>query len=307
MPTQPGLADPLVSVILPTRNRADLVPGAMASVLAQSVPDLELIVIDDASDDGTSDYLAAAANRDGRVRIVRNTVPQGGAGARNEGIALSRGSWIAFLDDDDEWLPMKLQRQLQRLESEPRAVACSCSYVARAPSGAARTMRVPQSVSLRQLLMRNCLGGASMCLCSAAVLKGIGGFDRGFASGQDFDLWVRLRQQGDVVSCDEPLAVHRAHGGLRITSDMRAQYLGARRFYFKHRGLMDLALRRHWLSFICFMASRQTTRTLRQRLRYLRCSLHSPSLRFSLAHVKGSLPLLLRDALRAGVGAGTGA
>ena len=279
----------------------------MASVLAQSVADLELIVIDDASDDGTGDCLAAAANRDGRVRIVRNSVPRGGAGARNAGIAVSRGRWIAFLDDDDEWLPMKLQRQLQRLASEPRAVACSCSYLARAPSGAARTMRVPESVSLRQLLLRNCLGGASMCLCSASVLKGIGGFDRGFASGQDFDLWVRLRQQGEVVSCHEPLAVHRAHGGLRITSDMRAQYLGARRFYFKYRGLMDLALRQHWLSFICFMASRQATRTLRQRWRYLRCSLHSPSLRYSLAHVKGSLPLLLRDALRAGVGAGTGA
>jgi len=272
---------------------------AVASVLAQSEQDLELIVIDDASEDGTGAYLAAVARQDSRVRVVRNATPQGGAGARNEGIAVSSGKWIAFLDDDDEWMSTKLQDQLRKLDSEPHAVACSCSYIESSSSGSSRIMHVPQSVTLRQLLTRNCLGGASMCVCSHAVLKDIGGFDRKFASGQDFDLWVRLRQKGNVVTCNEPLAVHRAHDGPRITSNMRAQYLGARHFQFKHRNLMDTPLRRHWISFTCFMMSRQTSRAFRYRVRYLLLSLLNSSPRLSLGYVKGSLPRLLRDALRA--------
>ena len=292
---------PLVSVVLPTRNRVDLIPRAVTSVLAQSEKDLELIVIDDASEDGTSEYLAAVARRDSRVHVVRNAAPQGGAGARNEGIAGCRGKWIAFLDDDDEWMSTKLQQQLRKLDAEPHAVACSCSYIVSSASGSSRIMQVPQSVTLRQLLTRNCLGGASMCLCSGAVLKDIGGFDRKFVSGQDFDLWVRLRQKGNVVTCNEPLVVHRAHDGPRITTNMRAQYLGTRHFYFKHRNLMDTPLRRHWISFTCFMMSRQTTRALGYRMRYLLLSLRNSSPRFSLAYVKGSLPRLLRDVLRASV------
>jgi glycosyltransferase involved in cell wall biosynthesis len=290
---------PLVSVVLPTRNRVDLMSRAVTSVLAQSEEDLELIVIDDASEDGTGEYIAAVARQDSRVSVVRNATPQGGAGARNEGIAVSSGKWIGFLDDDDEWMPTKLQHQLRKLDSEPDAVACSCSYIVSSPAGSTRIMHVPQSVTLRQLLTRNCLGGASMCLCSHAVLKDIGGFDRKFVSGQDFDLWVRLRQKGNVVTCDEPLVVHRAHDGPRITSNMRAQYLGARHFHFKHRNLMDTPQRRHWISFTCFMMSRQTSRALRYRLRYLLLSLRNSSPRLLLAYVKGSLPRLLRDALRA--------
>jgi glycosyltransferase involved in cell wall biosynthesis len=281
----------------------DFMARAVTSVLHQSEEDFELIVIDDASEDGTGEHLAALARQDYRVRVLRNAKPQGGAGARNEGIAVSSGKWIAFLDDDDEWISTKLQHQLRKLDSEPHAVACSCSYIVSSSSGTSRIVHVPQNVTLRQLLTRNCLGGASMCLCSHAVLTDIGGFDRKFVSGQDFDLWVRLRQKGDVVTCNEPLVVHRAHDGPRITSNMRAQYLGTRHFHFKHRNLMDAPQRRHWLAFTCFMMSRQTSRALRYRLRYLLLSLLNSSPRSSLAYIKGSLPRLLKDALRGHVDA----
>ena len=95
---------------------------AVTSVLAQSEEDFELIVIDDASEDGTGEYLAAVARQDCRVRVLRNARPQGGAGARNKGIAVSSGKWIAFLDDDDEWMSTKLQHQVRKLDSEPDAV-----------------------------------------------------------------------------------------------------------------------------------------------------------------------------------------
>jgi glycosyltransferase involved in cell wall biosynthesis len=273
-------------------------PRAVTSVLAQSEQDFELIVIDDASEDGTGEYLAALARHDGRVQVLRNVAPEGGASARNKGIAVSRGKWIAFLDDDDEWMPTKLQSQLRKLDADVDAVACSCSYRVSFSSGSSRVMRVPESVTLRQLLTKNWLGGASMCLCLGVVLKEIGGFDHKFLSAQDFDLWVRLRQKGNVVACNEPLVVHRSHEGPRITSNMQSQYLGARHFYFKHRNLMDKTLRRHRVSFNCFIMSRQTTRALRYRIRYLMLSLCNSSPRFSLSYVKSSLPRLALDVAR---------
>jgi len=290
-------ASPLVSVILTTRNRAGLLARAVASVQAQSEQNLELIVVDDASEDGTASYLEKLTVQYPRTRVLRNPLPLGGGGARNAGIAISRGRWVAFLDDDDEWLPEKLQAQLRVLATAADAVACSCGYLSRSASGACRTMRVPERASLEQLLTGNVLGGASMCLCSSAVLKEMGGFDQRLASGQDIDLWIRLRMRGSVVARAEPLVVHRAHAGPRITADMRAQYLGARRLHFKHRHLMDRGQRRHRVSFSCYIMSRQPTRTLHHRVRYLVLSIRSAP-QSAPSYLKGSLSGLLRDALR---------
>src|ERR1039457_205207 len=250
---------PLVSVIIPTRDRVGFLRRAVASVLKQSQSDLELIIVDDASVDGTAAYLAEMERQDGRVRVLRNSAPRGGAGARNEGISESLGQWIAFLDDDDEWLPEKLQRQLQMLSSTASAVACSCSFVMRFSWGRSKFIRVPSNVTLRQLLLENQLGSASLCMCSSEVLREIGGFDARLPSAQDQDRWARLRQRGNVVVCDEALVLYRAHGGRRITNNMQSQYLGARRFYFKHRPMMDAADRRRRLARHCFLMSRQET------------------------------------------------
>src|SRR5438105_9391016 len=155
---------PLVSVVLPTHNRVVLLARAVTSVLEQSEQDFELIVIDDASEDGTGEYLAALASQDDRVQVLRNAAPRGGAGARNQGMALSRGRWIAFLDDDDQWKRTKLQQQLRTLRADVHAVACSCSYLVRHRSGWSRTIRVPENVTLPQLLTKNWLRGAWMCV-----------------------------------------------------------------------------------------------------------------------------------------------
>src|SRR5665213_1350208 len=152
------MIQPLVSVIVPTRDRVQILRAAVASVLRQSATNFELIVVDDASTDGTSSYLAELATMDKRVRVVRNAAPKGGAGARNEGISHARGEWIAFLDDDDEWLPNKIRRQLETLAANVAAVACSCSYVRRFSSGRSKVVAVPTKVTLQQMLVENLLG-----------------------------------------------------------------------------------------------------------------------------------------------------
>jgi len=271
-------------------------------VLQQSESNLELIIVDDASSDETAAFLARLKRHDGRVRTLRNDHPAGGAAARNQGIALSRGQWIAFLDDDDEWMPAKLQRQLQMLQSSPAAVACSCNFVMRFSSGRSKLVQVAKNATLQQLLFENELGSASLCVCSSAVLKDIGGFDASLPSAQDQDLWARVRQHGNVMVCTEPLVLYRAHTGRRISNNMQSQYLGARRFYFKHRHDMDAACRRGRMARTCFLMSRQPDRGARHRLRYLLLSMRNSSPLEALAYAASSLPRLLSDAVF-GIGA----
>ena len=106
---------PMVSVIIPTFNRAALVREAVASVKAQTYRDYEILVVDDASTDDTREALAAGRE----VRVLRQADRRGVAAARNRGIAAARGEWLAFLDSDDLWLPEKLARQMAYLADQP--------------------------------------------------------------------------------------------------------------------------------------------------------------------------------------------
>ena len=112
-------ANPKVSVVVTTYNRAALLPRAIRSVLAQTYEDYELIIVDDCSTDDTPDVIRTFV--DSRIRVVRHAENTGQSAAINTGIRLARGEYIAFLDDDDEWVESKLLRQVRALdESDPR-------------------------------------------------------------------------------------------------------------------------------------------------------------------------------------------
>ena len=104
---------PLVSVLIPTRNRCRRLFTTLRSALAQRKVNLEIVVVDDGSQDDTEKMVAGLG--DPRIRLVRNDSPRGESGARNRGLEETRGVWVAFLDDDDLWAPDKLDRQLQAL------------------------------------------------------------------------------------------------------------------------------------------------------------------------------------------------
>jgi glycosyltransferase involved in cell wall biosynthesis len=287
---------PLLSVVLPTHNRVDLLAGAVESVLAQTEQRFELIVVDDASRDATPEYLAALTSRDRRTRSIRLETSRGGGGSRNAGLGLSRGDWVAFLDDDDRWLPTKLEKQLAALRAHPAAIAASCGYERVFPSRKRQVVAVPLAVRLQDLFEFNVLGSASLCMSSAQALRSIGGFDTSLVAGQDLDLWVRLRQLGEIAVCSEPLVLYHVHDGPRITNNMLSQYAGSRRFYFKHRHLMDRAVRRHRLAHASFLMSRQDQRGLYRRVRFLVIAMRNAKLGDAIAYARSSLPRLLRDA-----------
>lgn len=122
----------LVSAVIPTRNRPSLVVGAVKTALNQTHPDMEIVVVLDGPDDSTHQALEALA--DPRIQVVTLPQPQGACAARNAGIQAANGEWIAFLDDDDEWLPRKIELQLSAARrSRHRTPVVSCRIIARTP------------------------------------------------------------------------------------------------------------------------------------------------------------------------------
>src|ERR1017187_7240836 len=137
-------SEPLVSAVIPTCNRPNLVVRAVKTALSQTYPNMEVIVVVDGPDDSTSQALGAIA--DPRIQII--TLPQrlGGSGARNAGVQAAKGEWIAFLDDDDEWMPSKIECQLDiARRSRYRIPVVSCQIIARTPrKGYVWPRRFPQ-------------------------------------------------------------------------------------------------------------------------------------------------------------------
>ncbi len=212
----------------------------------------EIIVVDDASGDGTAMLVEKMSKLDTRIRYIRNDTPQGGGGARNTGIAAAHGKYVAFLDDDDQWLPNKLERQYAVLAAHPEAAAVSCSFVLSAPGGADRTLTLRPPRDLQQLLRANCLGGASVCFTTRAHLLACGGFDPVLRSGQDWDLWLKLYANGPVLVCAEPLVRYETHGDQRITGNLDSAYRGRRRIHLRYKPQMNVQTRRHSLCELAF-------------------------------------------------------
>lgn len=198
---------PLVSVIIPTYNRAALVAEAVASVTAQTFQDFEIVLVDDGSTDETLETLAHRED----ITVLRQTRRRGVAAARNLGAAAARGEWLAFLDSDDLWLPEKLARQMAYLEGQPGLRLCQTDE-----TWVRRGVRVNKPVSHRKVAGRIFLASLERCMVSpsAVVLQrrlflDHGGFDEALPAAEDYDLWLRLTWRFEVGLVDEPLIIKR--------------------------------------------------------------------------------------------------
>lgn len=205
---------PRVSVIIPTLNRVHVLPRAIRSALAQTVTDLEVLVVDDGSTDGTEDVVEALSEP--RVRLVCHESRRGAPAARNTGIEHARGEYLAFLDSDDEWLPRKLERQLAALSpSIDGAVdVATCGLTSRSVPDRSPEARPPRELTYRGLLAfrEGPWSGPTILVRRTQATEAIR-FDESLCSGQDWDFVVRLADRARVVTVPEPLLlVHRAPG-----------------------------------------------------------------------------------------------
>jgi glycosyltransferase involved in cell wall biosynthesis len=218
-------ADALVSAVIPTHNHGALVPEAVESALAQTWPNLEVIVVDDGSTDDTLSRLARFGNR---ITVIRQE-HRGPAVARNAGIRASRGEWVAFLDSDDLWMPEKVARCVAALEGARDAgVAYTAVRIHELDTG--RKYPLPQytmSGNLARELFLECKGvNTSTLVVWRPALDKVGLFDEEFFRAQDWDLMVRLAEQCDYVHVPEILTERRLHSGsLSVThEDLYAKY-----------------------------------------------------------------------------------
>lgn len=239
-----GIGSP-VSVVIPTYNRAHLLPRAMRSVLAQTWSDIEVIVVDDGSTDETPDVVRRF--RDARVRLIRLDRNGGAARARNEGIRAASGEWVAFLDDDDEWLLEKLEyqaRSLAREESHASVVYCQ-GYLNDGLTGRIAQLRVvPHEGDVFDRLLTGWVPPTpSLFMVKRSALIAAGGFDETFPCAEDTDLWLRLAEASHhFAAVDRPLIIK--HEGLdsQITSDPVARLRAFQVFDRKWRSVIERRL-----------------------------------------------------------------
>jgi glycosyltransferase involved in cell wall biosynthesis len=207
----------MISVVIPLHNKAAYIRRALDSVLAQSWPDFEVIVVDDGSTDGGDRIVESVS--DSRLRLYRQQ-NLGVSAARNKGIELARDPLVTFLDADDKWLPDFLGASLKLQRSWPDLVASFTNYERTDSNRPAltRAMQRGPLASYFEFCLRN--GGAGMCssvpmIKRAAVLKA-GGFPVNRRLGEDLDTWFRIACQGPVGYEPTPLA--RYYTGLGVCS-----------------------------------------------------------------------------------------
>jgi glycosyltransferase involved in cell wall biosynthesis len=205
---------PGVSVVVPTFNRASLLGGALDSIQSQSMGDWECIVVDDGSTDGTPDLVASRAVADRRIRLLRIEHAGSPGRSRNIGIRASCGDLVAFLDDDDLWLPGKLASQVVLLAAEREPVMV-CARVERFGDAVGPWPRsLPKSPDLRSLLASNSIA-CSTVVVRRSALDQSGLFDESLRRAQDLDLWIRLLAVGPICGQDAILARYRVDSARR--------------------------------------------------------------------------------------------
>ena len=194
-------ACPLVSVVIPAKDRNVDVQRAIWSALRQTVNDLEVIVVDDGSAEPVEAAVAPFIT-DGRVRFHRNDSATGPSAARNVGTGLARGSFVAYLDSDDEWHPTKLERQLRALQRRDRDAGLSlCGY--EVVDGSRRRARVPQEVragDVVDLLDTRHEPTVTSCFVMPTALAQRYSFDGALAAFEDLDVAARISISHDVVT-----------------------------------------------------------------------------------------------------------
>ena len=210
---------PLVSVIIPTYNRARVVCHAIDSVLAQSYTATEIIVVDDGSTDNTLDELRSYGER---IRLVR----QGNSGpaiARNRGIAEATGEFVAFLDSDDLWVPEKLSRQIECLTLAGPSVSCclcNCTVLFR-DGGRTSTFAIADTLPVcsrglwlnpAEVLLDRFVLFSQAALVRRSVLDSVGHFDETLRFGEDYDLPLRLALEGPWCILGDELVIYHDDG-----------------------------------------------------------------------------------------------
>jgi glycosyltransferase involved in cell wall biosynthesis len=208
-----------VSVIIPTFNRAKRVCRAVSSVLDQTYSDFKVIVIDDASTDGTIESLKEFGNR---IEVIRHSENKGVSAARNSGIKKAEGKYIALLDSDDYWMPEKLQVQIDFFKNNPDALICQAGEIwirnGTRVNPAKKHLKPSGDIFIPSLKL--CLVSPSAVIFNKSLLDEVGLFDEEFPVCEDYDLWLRISYKYPVYLIERGLLVKEGGAPDQLSSSM---------------------------------------------------------------------------------------
>jgi glycosyltransferase involved in cell wall biosynthesis len=226
---------PTVTVVIPVFNRPAQVDRAIRSVLAQTYQDFEIVVIDDGSTDETTAVVAAF--EDPRITLIRHERNRGGSAARNTGIRAGTAPYIAFLDSDDEWLPTKLERQLEVFGRSGDQLGLVYTGADRVEADGTVQRHIPRAIANLPfaLLTENVIGETSLGMVRRSAFDVTGVFDESLPAAQDMDMWLRLCERFSADFVPEALVrVVRGKSG-RISVNAASGSAGREMFRRKHK------------------------------------------------------------------------
>jgi glycosyltransferase involved in cell wall biosynthesis len=247
---------PEITVVVPTRNRKELLQLTLRTILAQRDVDLEVIVVDDGSADDTPAMVSGFQDR--RLRLIRHERSTGVSIARNDGAAAAMASWLAFCDDDDLWAPDKLVRQLATAAGTGRkwayggAVRIDSSHtiISSAPTP------TPDQLTQRLPGWNLMPGGSSNVIVHADLFSTAGGWDPALFNLADWDLWARLAMAGPPACVAAPLVGYRIHGG-NASADTKLILREARFLDSRYAARLDYGELYRYLAWVCLRSGRR--------------------------------------------------
>ncbi|MBV8205167.1 MAG: glycosyltransferase family 2 protein [Acidobacteria bacterium] len=199
-----------IAAVIPVHNGAALIRRAIDSVLAQTRPVDEIIVVDDGSTDNTAEVVKSY----GRLVTYIYQSNSGVAAARNRAVQASGCEWVAFLDHDDEWLPGKVEKQMAAVATNPEAALCYCGCWRKESGGVIELRHLPLNQLWPSARLRNPFPPSAVMVRRPEFLR-LGGFAESLSGAEDWNLFVRCASRYKLVDVDEPLAVwYEVEGGL---------------------------------------------------------------------------------------------
>ena len=198
---------------MPVHNGAAYLRDSISSILRQTMTDFELIIVDDGSTDGSGDIIEMFAERDKRLRVLRNETNEGLGPALNRGLTAATGEYVVRQDADDIALPFRIERQIAQLDENRNVVAVVCDYAIADRSGRIRRTvhnRLSDEAMRWLILFHNPVGGNRITFRRSSA-EIVGGFDRSYPLGEDHDFASRLMTVGDIVGSRSVDLLYRQH------------------------------------------------------------------------------------------------
>lgn len=227
-----------ITVIIPTYNRSKLLERALKSAINQSYTDIEIIIVDDSDDneERIKNKKRVEELNDKRVVYLVTNGKEGGGKARNMGIKVANGGFIAFLDDDDVWFKEKLRIELQKIKNEEKVGIVYCDYILynNEEKVVAIVKNRKKGCIYQDLLLSFCVGETSSTLIKKDVFDNIGYFDESLPANQEYDLYIRIAEKYKFDYVPEPL-LKKYHYNQRISSDFNKKVKGLKLLHKKHK------------------------------------------------------------------------